>query len=204
MNLNYFFIMSKIFVTSDTHFFHENIIKYCNRPFENVEEMNTILIQNWNKVVSSEDDIYIIGDFALIKGENHNEKLNRLFNLSNQLNGKKHLIIGNHDYFEIVDYLKVGFEDVIQGFIDVLLNNHWFTFCHYQMTSWNNSHRGSMHLFGHEHWRQQYEPKHSIYEEMHWSERKFNVCVDANRFTPVNVNDIIRILEKRSTNFDKK
>ena len=192
------------FVTSDTHFFHENIIKYCNRPFNNVEEMNINIIQNWNNVVSQEDDVYVIGDFALIKGEDHKEKIKKLQYLSNALNGKKHLILGNHDYFTVNEYFEAGFIDVKEGFMELLLNAHWFTMCHYQMTSWNNSHRGSMHLFGHEHWRQQYEPKHSIYEEMKWSERKFNVCIDANKFTPVNINDIIRILEKRPTNFIKK
>ncbi len=194
----------KIFITSDTHFFHENIIKYCARPFKDSEDMNQSIIQNWNKVVSPEDDVYVIGDFALIKGEDHDEKLRKLQRLSDSLIGNKHLIFGNHDYFTDEEYMTYGgFEDVVHGFYEILLNDHWFTLCHYQMTSWNNSHRGSMHLFGHEHWRQQYEPKHSIYEEIGWSERKFNVCVDANKFAPVNVNDIIRILEKRPTNFNK-
>lgn len=196
--------MSKIFVTSDSHFYHENIIKYCNRPFNDVEEMNNTLIQNWNKVVSLNDDVYIIGDFALIKGFDHGEKLNKLQYLTNSLNGKKHLIFGNHDYFSDEEYKNAGFTEILHGFHEVLLNSHWFIMCHYQMTSWNNSHGGSMHLFGHEHWRQQYEPKHSVYEEIHWSERKFNVCVDANNFTPVNINDVIRILEKRPTNFIPK
>jgi calcineurin-like phosphoesterase family protein len=194
----------KKFAISDTHFFHDNIIKYCSRPFTNSDEMNAVMIQNWNKVVSPNDEVYVVGDFALVKGQSHEEKLQRLNNLSMQLNGKKHLIYGNHDYFTPEEYLIYGgFEEVGHGYIEVLLNNHWFTMCHYQMTSWNSSHHGSMHLFGHEHWRQQYEPKHSMYEEMHWSERKFNVCADANKFTPVDINDIIRVLEARPTNFNK-
>ena len=156
---------------------------------------------NWNSVVANDDEVYVLGDFALLKGEDHTAKLRALEQICGRLNGKRHLIIGNHDYFTSEEYLLNGaFESVQSGFSDIQLNKHWFTLCHYQMTSWNNSHRGSMHLFGHEHWRQQYAPKHSIYEEMHWSERKFNVCVDANNFTPVDINKIISVLEKRSFN----
>ena len=54
-----------IWVTSDTHFNHANIIKYCNRPFSSVEEMNETIIANWNKVVSQGDTVYHLGDFAL-------------------------------------------------------------------------------------------------------------------------------------------
>ena len=54
-----------VWVTSDTHFNHANIIKYCNRPFSSVEEMNETIIANWNKVVSEDDMVYHLGDFAL-------------------------------------------------------------------------------------------------------------------------------------------
>jgi len=195
--------MNKIFATSDLHLCHDNIIKYCERPFKDSKEMNRVLTKNWNDVVGMDDDVYVIGDFALIKGEDHNAKYEKLKFLTGSLNGKKHLIVGNHDYFDSEEYLLAGFEDVQWGFCDILLNKHWFTLCHYQMVSWNNSHRGSMHLFGHTHWRQQVIPRHSVYSEMGWSERKFNVCVDANNFTPVNINDIIKILEKRDINFKK-
>lgn len=54
--------MSKIFFTSDHHFGHANIIKFSNRPFSNVEEMNEELIKRWNEKVSSEDEVSYIGD----------------------------------------------------------------------------------------------------------------------------------------------
>lgn len=54
-----------IYFTSDTHFFHNNIIKACNRPFASVEEMNDGLIKNWNNTVSPKDTIYHLGDCAL-------------------------------------------------------------------------------------------------------------------------------------------
>lgn len=96
----------KIYVTSDTHFNHENIIKYCKRPYENANKMNESLIKNWNKVVKKEDTIFHLGDF----GFGTKEELKSIFN---RLNGKKYLIMGNHDfrvgkkYYEELGFIKV-------------------------------------------------------------------------------------------------
>ncbi|MDY3801066.1 MAG: metallophosphoesterase [Bacilli bacterium] len=96
----------KIFVTADTHFNHENIIKYCNRPFKDVNEMNEVIINNWNSVVSKDDIIYHIGDY----GFGTKDELKEIFD---KLNGKKYLIMGNHD-------LRVGKRYFLElGFIEV-------------------------------------------------------------------------------------
>lgn len=83
-----------LWFTSDLHFGHENIIKYCNRPFINAVEMNRILINNINERVHSNDDLYILGDFVLIK-DNSKELALEMFNSINCRN--KYLIKGNHD-----------------------------------------------------------------------------------------------------------
>ncbi len=82
--------MSKIWFTSDTHYYHSNIIKYCNRPYKDVEEMNEALIRNFNAVVRPEDTVYHLGDF----GFSHVDKLKYILS---RLNGNKVLIYGNHD-----------------------------------------------------------------------------------------------------------
>ena len=79
-----------IYFTSDTHFFHVNIIKYCGRPFLNVDMMNEALIEKWNRRVSPEDTVYHLGDVSFGKFENTQKIIKRL-------NGKKILIKGNHD-----------------------------------------------------------------------------------------------------------
>lgn len=56
-------------VTSDLHFGHKNIIKYENRPFKDIEEMDKAIIELWNKTVKKDDKIYILGDFSWYKGE---------------------------------------------------------------------------------------------------------------------------------------
>lgn len=53
-----------IYFTSDLHFNHENIIKYCNRPFKNIDDMDNYLINYWNKIIRTKDIVYILGDFA--------------------------------------------------------------------------------------------------------------------------------------------
>lgn len=185
-----------IFVTSDTHFSHENIIKYCNRPFKNYEEMNEILIYNWNSVVSPNDLVFHLGDFQMLKD------YEILYKHLNRLNGDKILLLGNHDYMDINEYLSAGFIDVKQRW-EGIINNNRFVMSHYQMMVWNWSHKGSINLYGHEHDRQQKIPNHEIYKKLNISEKKFNVCVDANNYKPVNINYIISQMNNRETNFNK-
>lgn len=63
--MNYKFDGSKVYFTSDTHFYHSNIIGFCKRPFKNVEDMNETLIENWNRVVGQDDIVFHLGDFCL-------------------------------------------------------------------------------------------------------------------------------------------
>lgn len=82
-----------IFITSDTHFHHNNIIKYCNRPFSNSEEMDEALVKNWNSVVRPNDKVYHLGDVYFPKYKD--QKYCDYF--LGRLNGTKRLILGNHD-----------------------------------------------------------------------------------------------------------
>ena len=61
-----------IYFISDTHFHHHNIINYCNRPFKDVNEMNKIIINNWNNIVTENDTVYHLGDFCLFSDEEIN------------------------------------------------------------------------------------------------------------------------------------
>lgn len=94
----------KRFLIADLHFGHENVIKYTSRPFVNAEEMNQRLIEFWNSVVGNDDLVYVLGDFTLSR------KMNVIKNLVNLLNGKKILIMGNHDTRKPKDYVECGFE----------------------------------------------------------------------------------------------
>lgn len=104
------------FLISDTHFYHKNIIKYCNRPFwkdksnepsdEDVLEMNETLIKRWNDVVRPEDLVFHLGDFAF--GDKQ-----RIIEIAKRLNGKIYFIMGNHDYrYGFKFWYECGFERV--------------------------------------------------------------------------------------------
>jgi len=95
----------KYFIISDTHFGHDNIIKYCNRPFRNSAEMDEALIKNWNETVSNKDTVFLLGDFALASKE-------RCQIIMNSLNGTKNLIMGNHDNYTENFYREIGFKTV--------------------------------------------------------------------------------------------
>lgn len=92
-----------IYFISDTHFEHENVIKYCKRPFSDIRKMNETLISNWNSVVSDDDIIYHLGDFCL-------SDKNGIKKIASKLNGHKILVRGNHDRGSVSFYESVGFE----------------------------------------------------------------------------------------------
>lgn len=103
--------MQNIYTIADTHLGHENIIKYCNRPFKTLEEMDSTIINNWNNIVDKDDIAYHCGDFALgIK--------KKIINYAKQLNGHIILIRGNHERSSIKFYEEeCGFE--------VIKTKHW-------------------------------------------------------------------------------
>lgn len=88
-----------IFFTSDNHFYHTNIIKYCNRPFKTVEEMNLTMIHKWNERVKVGDLVFHLGDFCLkhAPSESPDAPKDAFEIIRPQLNGDIILLNGNHD-----------------------------------------------------------------------------------------------------------
>lgn len=84
--------MKHIYFTSDTHFGHANIIKYCNRPFSSVDEMDDYLITKWNETIPPDGVVYHLGDFAFYRNKRE------VTALLSKLNGQKILVVGNHDH----------------------------------------------------------------------------------------------------------
>jgi len=157
--------MQKTFFISDTHFYHKNIIEYCNRPFKNVEEMNQTLIDNWNKVIKPEYLIFVLGDFALTGKDKTTEILS-------QLNGEKFLIMGNHDRRKSTKYWKeVGFNEVSKYPI-CLDDFYWLS--HEPMIMCDKSHYINLH--GH------------IHNNKLDSLNHYNVSVENNNNKPTDLN----------------
>lgn len=100
------------FVISDTHFQHANIIKYCARPFKDVQEMDEELIRRWNSVVTPVDTVIHVGDFALGQWD-------AVKAICSRLNGYKILVKGNHDR-STKRMLELGFDEVWPKYIHVV------------------------------------------------------------------------------------
>lgn len=88
----------KYFFTADYHLGHTNIIKYCRRPFKNIEHMNSEIIRRHNERVTKDDIVFYVGDFCFKSGTGRGEGLpNKAEHYLKQLNGKFIFIRGNHD-----------------------------------------------------------------------------------------------------------
>ncbi len=134
------------YYTADLHFCHENVIRYEDRPWDTADSMELDMIERWNRKVTADDDVYILGDFAFGNSGNWRRILP-------QLNGRKHLIIGNHDLRgrfpdDIVAILAeppVPYKVIKDGEYHVLMS-------HYPMVSYqHDSKPGTLMFYGHVH-----------------------------------------------------
>lgn len=133
------------FFTADTHFSHNNIIKYCNRPFTDYQKMNEVLIANWNSKVSQEDEVYHLGDFSFASAED-------TIKIRKRLNGKIYLIKGNHEKPALdAQKLDPSIFEWVKDVHTVRINKQEIFLSHYAHRVWNKSHHGVYHLYGHSH-----------------------------------------------------
>jgi calcineurin-like phosphoesterase family protein len=168
--------MIKTFFTSDLHFWHENVIKFCSRPYGSVEHMNQSLIDNWNMVVGEKDHIWVLGDFSFGTVQQTEEVLA-------QLKGIKHLIVGNHDRKGRA--YKLFNRDWGKWFVDrndyfrLKVDGYRLVLCHFPFASWERNH---INLHGHVHSLGNYQNK--------W--KQYDVGVDANNYTPILLEDVVK------------
>lgn len=134
------------FYISDTHFFHQNIIKFDSRPFSSVEEMNAILIKRWNQIVANDDHVYILGDFIWLK-----PNLPEYQETIQSLRGQKHLIRGNHDPQEMPSPIKKLFAS-IDDYKEITDEGNHVIMCHYPIPCYKAAYnKDTWMLYGHVH-----------------------------------------------------
>lgn len=173
--------MPNIFITSDHHFNHASICKFLNfdgtpvRSFDNVNEMNEVMIDRWNGVVKPADKTYHIGDFALGKQGPH---------IASRLNGDKVLIKGNHDNFKLKDYA-LYFRDVRASH---RLDNFILSHIPLHLTQLVKI---KANIHGHLH-------NNIVYQDENYTipdNRYFNVSVERHNYTPVAFEDIKKLYQ---------
>ena len=188
--------MSKIWFTSDTHFFHKQIIGYCSRPVpgwmntaEKVDHMNDMMIVNWNSKIAPQDEVYHLGDFAFA---GHT----KVTPILDKLNGIKYLIRGNHDHelakkeefvkrFQWVrDYYELKVHDSYIDKNEKIVQYHQrVVLMHFPILSWHDIQHGSWHLHGHCHGSL---PESNL--------RRLDVGVDTNQLFPYEYEDVKKIM----------
>lgn len=181
----------KTFFSSDHHFYHNNIIKYANRPFSSVTEMNEAMIDNHNSVVGKNDDVYFLGDFAFTRYASDVVQILR------QLNGHKHFIAGNHDKIMFSDdRIKAQFEtftgapykEIYIQDPSVPKGRQHIVLSHYAFRVWNKAHHGSFHCYGHSHGSLPDDP----------NARSVDVGVDCWDFTPIEYQQLKKVMLKKN------
>jgi calcineurin-like phosphoesterase family protein len=168
--------------TSDTHFGHDAIRRLADRPFASLDAMDTALLQRWNAIVQPADTVWHLGDFA-------HKSAASIADYRHRLNGKIHLIAGNHDAHIVRDHS--GLFASIQNLAEVHTSGRTIILCHYPMREWDKAWRGAWHLHGHVHGRLDKEP-HG---------RSLDVGVDSHDFAPIDVNRIAALFEGRTNPF---
>lgn len=179
-------------ITADTHFYHRNIIDYSGRPFANEIEMNEVLISNWNKMVSTKEVVYHLGDFFITT-----DRI-KIDHILGRLNGRIRLVKGNHDkWVKYLDRLK--YKSKIEWVKDYYECNYVcddgkipIIMSHYPLLTWNKGHYGSYHLHGHSHGATE---RYSISK----NERRLDVGVDKWEYAPATMAEIHEELRQRTS-----
>lgn len=186
-----------IYFTSDLHFGHKNIIRFDNRPFTSIEEMDRTIIERWNRKVKEDDTVYILGDISWYDDQ-------KTYEIISQLHGKKVLIVGNHDKygkmvlncFQEVCFYK---EITLPGNIQVIL-------CHYPIVFFNRHHYGAYMLYGHVHnsheWNMTENYKYEL-QQLDINCNMFNVGCMVRNYEPVTLDEILQ-QEERKDNYDRE
>lgn len=168
-----------VYFIADLHLGHANIIKYCDRPFKDVNKMNETIIRNWNNTVGKDDKVFLLGDFAFGSAES-------IKRWGRSLNGNKTLILGNHDNYSQSLYYDAGFKDVIKY---PILWNEKYILSHKPSFYEEKATRGRIYfnIYGH------------VHNDSEWKDvTPGGICVSAERigYTPISFNEIVKRIKK--------
>ena len=170
-----------IYLTSDTHFGHENIIKYVDRPFDSAKEMDETILNNINVVVKPDDTLYILGDFTMGGSYSKCRRYLEQINCNHVI-----LILGNHDKRFLVHGKTTQFNDE-KDYYEIKYKYTLFCLSHYPFLSWHGREQNAIMCHGHIHSK----PRTNGINQ--WQRVfRYDVGVDANWYTPVSIEYIYK------------
>ena len=184
----------ELWITSDHHFHHENIIRYSNRPFSNVKEMDEYLIDQWNSHVKANQNhhVYHLGDVTLNRGGRIERE--RFIKLIRSLHGHKRLVLGNHDHFPTKVYLDAGFEKIYAIWRGI--GNIWLTHVPIHPDSMSSA---IANVHGHIHDRQSPKPVVRIDKNGDVIVKPYiNVCVEQTNYAPIHLDEVLQRIKSVS------
>lgn len=185
---------NQVWFTSDTHFSHYNIIKYCDRPYKNIQDMNDNIIKSWNSVVGKNDIVFHLGDFGFAS-------ISTLQSIRNQLNGKIYLIRGNHDWKTINRCNEHIFDGVYQQ-LTIQVDGQRIYLNHYPYLCFSGSNRWGKNsvweLFGHVHSKPNMKGTDKSRLVMLYP-TQYDVGVDNNDYRPISFNEVKEKINKQIT-----
>ena len=187
-----------VFFTSDFHMYHNNVLKFDNRPFEDIHEMHLALEERWNEVVGPNDIVIYLGDLDFARGDDKPSVEGMMY----RLNGTIHFVMGNHDKYG--DIKKIGKFETVNDYLEVRIK-HMFPdsnsgvlkvtetlFCcmHYPIFEWNKKHNGSYHIHGHSHGNIYHGEESGYYE----GRRVMDVGCMLHNYTPISYKTVMDTL----------
>lgn len=169
-----------IYYISDLHIGHKNAIRFDERPFADIDEMEREIVRRWNDKVGTDDDIYILGDvFYHYKGDKAE--------FLKKLGGRLHLIVGNHDFEILKNEAALGCFESVDKLRQIIDDGRHVVMCHYPIISWNKKHFGAYHVYGHVHSKVNEETMFMMKQE-----RAFNAGCMINNFEPCTLDELER------------
>lgn len=148
-----------IFFLADPHLGHTNVLRFDNRPFDNIEQHDQCIINNWNLKVRDNDEVYVLGDISWYD-------VPKTAEIYENLKGKKHLILGNHDrkYGRSTELRKVFIE--ITDYKEINVDNRDLILSHYPIPCFNKHFYGAYHFYGHVHNSKEWMMMEEVRQEM--------------------------------------
>jgi calcineurin-like phosphoesterase family protein len=180
----------KVFFTSDPHYGHKNVIRFTERPFKDVKEMNEMLIYKWNIVVGDDDFVFCLGDFCWFDSNREIQKV------LNNLRGKIYMIPGNHDSakgFRAFPPHVTLMSDIVHLWVYPFMEHKpiEFVLSHYPLMTWSGRERGVINIHGHVHKVRDGEPK-GCDADLQYHENQYDSGVDNNCYYPVEMTDVYK------------
>lgn len=165
----------KQWFSADIHNLHENIMRYCGRPFINVKEQEEKIFDNHNSLVKPNDIVYFLGDVAMTR--------EGVISALKKMNGQIYFILGNHD-MKFIPIIK-QYCKLVTPLMDIKISGQKITLCHFAMRVWNCSHFGAWQLYGHSH------------GNLSPIGKQYDVGVDNNNFKPISFEEVTEIMKTK-------